>query len=197
MLDAGGIIRSVFERDGTRWLEVRREHDAMHRLVRVIDPLGHDAFTNVYDLWGNRIRIRSADGGDMRFVFDNERREVERIDADGHRLVSLRDSRGRVTELRDGSGSAIERYEYDTGTGDNLAGRLARVSGSFGTVEYSYTVEGEATRITRTVPGQVNPFTIRFDYNAHGDVRSVTYPDGTSLDTGTTSVACSSRSPGS
>ena len=182
VLDAGGIIRSVFERDGTRWLEVRREHDAMHRLVRVIDPLGHDAFTNVYDLWGNRIRIRSADGGDMRFVFDNERREVERIDAVGHRLVSLRDSRGRVTELRDGSGSTIERYEYDTGTGDNLAGRLARVSGSFGTVEYSYTVEGEATRITRTVPGQVNPFTIRFDYNAHGDVRSVTYPDGSSLE---------------
>ena len=147
-----------------------------------IDPLGHDAFTNVYDLWGNRIRIRSADGGDMRFVFDNERREVERIDADGHRLVSVRDSRGRVTELRDGSGSTIERYEYDTGTGDNLAGRLARVSGSFGTVEYSYTVEGEATRITRTLPGQVNPFTIRFDYNAHGDVRSVTYPDGSSLE---------------
>ena len=35
VLDAGGVIRSVFERDGTRWLEVRREHDAMHRLVRV------------------------------------------------------------------------------------------------------------------------------------------------------------------
>jgi RHS repeat-associated protein len=182
VLDAGGVIRSVFERDGSRWLEVRREHDAMHRLLRVIDPLGHNALANVYDLWGNRIRIRAADGGDMKFVFDNERREVQRIDAEGRALVSIRDARGRVTELRDGPGATLERYEYDTGAGDNLAGRLARVTGEFGTAEYSYTVEGDAARITRTYSGLPGSFTTRFEYNAHGDVRRVTYPDGSSLD---------------
>jgi hypothetical protein len=35
---------------GIRWLEVRRDHDELRRLVRIVDPNGNDALGNVYDL---------------------------------------------------------------------------------------------------------------------------------------------------
>ena len=182
VLDASGMVRSLFERDGVRWVEVRRDHDELRRLVRIVDPKGNDALANVYDLWGNRIRIRSADGGDTRFVFDAESREVERIDATGQSLRSTRDGRGRVTELLDGAGTVIERYHYDNGAGDNLVARLARVDGEFGTAEYSYTPAGDVARITRTFPGQPATFVTGFEFDAHRHIQRVVYPDGSAID---------------
>ena len=147
-------MRSIIERDGAARFEQRRDYDPLRRLVRIIDPLGNAVVENVYDLWGNRIRIAAADGGIATFVFDGGSHEVQRTDADGRILLSLRDVRGRITELRDGATQAVlERYEYDSGTGTNLQGRLARVSGDFGSVEYGYTAEGLASRILRTVNG--------------------------------------------
>lgn len=177
VLDAGGLIRSVFEYDGGSQFEVKREYDVLHRLQRVIDPLGNVALENVYDLWGNRIHIRSAEGGDMHFLFDAGCVEVERVDGDGRKLVTIRDNRGRPMELRDGSGNPVERFEYDTGTGDNLMGRLARASGEFGSAEYSYTVDGHASRITRSYPGYAEVFVTNFEYSANNQIKRVTYPD--------------------
>jgi RHS repeat-associated protein len=184
LLDAGGIVRAVFEREGARWCEVRREVDGLQRLLSMTDPLGHPALANVYDLWGNRIRVRAADGGDTRFVFDAECREIERIDGNGQRLVTERDKRGRITALREGAGAGtvIEQYTYDSGPGQNLAGRLARVEGSFGSAAYSYTAEGEAAEITRSFPDRPEPLVTRFTYNAQRKVRRVTTPDGASVD---------------
>ena len=183
VLDAAGQVRSIIERDGAARFEQRRDYDPLRRLVRIIDPLGNAVVENVYDLWGNRIRIAAADGGIATFVFDGGSHEVQRTDADGRILLSLRDVRGRITELRDGATQAVlERYEYDTGTGTNLQGRLARVSGDFGNVEYGYTAEGLASRILRTVNGVPGTFETRFEYNGKRQVTRVVYPDGSSVD---------------
>src|SRR5574340_435745 len=125
--------------------------------------MGNTVVENVYDLWGNRIRIRAADGGVTTFVFDGGSHEAQRTDADGRVLLSPRDARGRITELRDGTTQAVlERYEYDTGAGTNLGGRLARVSGDFGSAEYGYTPEGLASSIARRVDGMPGTFVTRF-----------------------------------
>ena len=76
----------------------------------------------------------------------------------------------------------LERYEYDSGTNANLQGRLARVSGDFGSVEYGYTAEGLASRILRTVNGVPGTFETRFEYNGKRQVTRVVYPDGSSVD---------------
>ncbi|HEX8874339.1 MAG TPA: RHS repeat-associated core domain-containing protein, partial [Nitrosospira sp.] len=85
-------------------------------------------------------------------------------------------------ELRDGTTQAVlERYEYDTGAGTNLGGRLARVSGDFGSAEYGYTPEGLASSIARRVEGMPGTFVTRFEYNAQRKVTRVTYPDDSSV----------------
>ena len=179
VLDTRGLATAIIERDAGRTLTVRRTFDAERRLTRVLDPEGHVSLDNVFDLGGNRIRVRSTEGGDTVFVFNAGKREVRRTDADGRILVSVRDQRGRVRELREGaSETLIESYSYDVGTGSNVDGRLGRVEGQFGTIEYGYSPDGQATHIRRTYPGTAGSFETRFAYNNRRDVTQVTYPDG-------------------
>lgn len=176
--DASGLVRSIVERDGASRFEQRRDYDALRRLLRIVDPLGHVTLENVYDLWGNRLRVRSTEGGVTTFVFSGGSDELQRTDADGRVLQTSRDARGRAIELRDGGGTLLESYAYDTGAGANLAGRLARVAGQFGTKEYSYSPEGHATAITCSLAGVAGTFVTRFEYNSQQQVTRVVYPDG-------------------
>ena len=184
LTNAAGLVVEVIEREGAASFVVRREYDVMRRLTRVTDPRGNVALDDFFDLWGNYIRIASLDAGVTTFVFDGANREVQRTDADGRMLTTLRDSRGRIRELREGGPAdpVVETYTYDAGPGANLAGRLARVDGTFGSTIYSYTPEGQAAEITRSVAGVAGSFVTRFEYNSHRDVTHVTTPDGSSVD---------------
>ena len=183
VLNAQGLVTTLLERGDSGVLATHRHYDPLRRLLRVIDPEGNAALANIYDLWGNRIRIRSTEGGDTTFVFDAANREIRRTDGDGRVLSSVRDVRGRITELREGPSGAtlLERYHYDSGIGANLAGRLSHVEGAFGTVRYSYSAVGKTVEITRTVAGVADTFLTRFEYDARGEVMRVIYPDGTSV----------------
>ena len=184
VLNAQGLVTMLIEHDGNTAFTTHREYDPLQRLLTVVDPAGHETLANTYDLWGNRIRIRSSEGGETIFVFDAGNHEIRRTDADGRVLVSVRDVRGRVTELREGPSGAtvLERYHYDAGAGSNVAGRLARVEGDFGTVRYSYSATGKTTEIHRTIEGHPDTFTTRFAYNNRDEVTQVVYPDGSAID---------------
>lgn len=197
VLDAGGQVRAIIEHDrGSRYVQ-RRDYDALNRLLRIVDPLGNTSLENVYDLWGNRIRIRSSEGGTISFIFDGASHEVQRTDADGRILRSVRDIYGRITELREGaSATLIEQYQYDSGPGANLRGRLARVSGDFGQVDYSYTAEGQAREIRRQIRGLADTFVTGFEYDGKRNIKRVTYPDGSVIDYERSTTGLLQRIPG-
>ncbi|MGL5827835.1 MAG: RHS repeat domain-containing protein, partial [Nocardioides sp.] len=178
--DAWGRVVSVAEHAGGASPTERRRYDALGQIVGLVDATGTAALTSVHDGWGNRIRVDSIDAGTTRFVFNGDNLEVLRIDADGRTVAQPRDQRGRVLEIRHGS-QVQEVFSYDAGFGDNLVGRLARVSGPSGTVEYSYDPDGNPTLLTRSFPGDPVSYPVGFSYDHQGAVRSVSYPDGSTV----------------
>jgi RHS repeat-associated protein len=181
---AAGKIVALEEHDEDGWYRQRREYDALGRLTRIVDPLGLRVLACVYDFWGNRIRIDSAEAGTLTHVYDAGGNVVLRTDADGRAVYTPRDVRGRIIEVRrDGPGGPLEETcTYDTGAGDNVRGRLAFVAGDFGTVEYGYSAEGDATVVRRTFAGHPTVYEVRFGYDHQRNLRFVVYPDGTRVD---------------
>ena len=182
-MNAIGLAVSLVEFDTAGEYEQRRDYDPLRRLVRIVDSAGHTVLENNFDLWGNRIRITGAESAISTFVFDAANNEVQRTDADGRVLFNTRDMRGRMTELRTGgaAGPVIESYTYDAGAGANLTGRLARVVGSFGTVDYSYTPNGDVSETRRTIAGNPTNFTTGFAFNGQRKITGVRYPDGSNV----------------
>lgn len=196
--DASDNVVAVAEYDETRSYVERREYDALNRLTRIVDSEGLTALGYTYDLWGNRLRIDSAEAGAMTFVFDAGNHEVLRTDAEGRTLFRRCDRRGRTFELRrDGpDGPVEETFTWDEGPGANVSGRLARAVSASGTVEYSYSAEGDPVEIRRTIDGAPSPYTTRFTYNAQRKITSVAYPDGRSVTYDYTPQGMLARIPG-
>jgi RHS repeat-associated protein len=71
---------------------------------------------------------------------------------------------------------------YDTGSGDNLVGRLrlASMSDPSGTTSYSYDEDGNLISETRTLSGTT--FTTEYGYDAAGNLRQIVYPSGQVID---------------
>lgn len=181
--DAWGRVVDIVEPDEGGIQEQHREYDSMGRLRRIVSPQGHSALAYFYDLWGNIIRVDSADAGTIKMVFNAGNKEVLRIDADGRRLIRRYDVRGRVLHVI-GAGSAgafEEHYTYDIGEGENLKGRIARVEGDFGSAEYSYSTEGDPIRIRRTFAGNPKLYEMSFSYDNQRHVMTVQYPDGVTV----------------
>ncbi|UOB07646.1 FG-GAP-like repeat-containing protein [Streptomyces sp. HP-A2021] len=178
--DAWGQVVEIVEQDTGQQAVERREYDGLGRLRRVVDPTGRTALATVFDGWGNRVRIDSADLGTTWRVLDALNNEVALIDADARVVWRTYDERGRPLETRDGgpTGPLETTRSYDAGPGTNLTGRLARVEGTFGTVAYSYDAEGNAVQIERTFTGDPATYTVGFGYDTQRNVRSVRYPDG-------------------
>ncbi len=180
-MDAWSRLVAVVESDEAGTYVQRRTQDPLGRMTSIVDPLGNTVLATVYDLPGNRIRIDSADCGRSVTLFDAGDHEIRRSDADGQVTFYVRGGCGRTEEVRaDGpTGPIRETHTYDSGWGQNLDGRLARVDGDFGTAEYSYTPDGDPIEIRRTYAGHPGTYTVQFAYNTQRKLVSVTYPDGT------------------
>lgn len=184
MHDAWDRVVSVWDHDDTHSYEQVRAYDPLGRLTEVVDCLGHTVVRHRFDFCDNCIRLDSADAGTTTFVYEAGDEEVLRTDADGRTVFRAHDLRGRTTEVREGgvTGTVLESFTYDTGAGTNLAGKLARVVGGFGTVDYSYEAEGNPVSIRRTFTGDPRTFEVGFEYNGAGSVTGVVYPDGSRTD---------------
>jgi RHS repeat-associated protein len=162
------------------------QRNAAGLLTGVMDHSGAVVLTRRYDLMGRLIALDHREAGNHRYVLDAAGNRVEERRG-SQRIFREFDALNRIVRLRHGTpGSApVETYTYDAGAGDLLVGRLARVNGAFGTVEYSYTRCGHQKSKTRTFvdrPGEV--FTLQYGYDKQGRVRRVTYPDGRVVDLG-------------
>ena len=182
VLDAAGQVRSIIERDGAARFEQRRDYDPLRRLVRIVDPLGHAVIQNVYDLWGNRIRIAAADGGIAIFVFDGGSHGVQRTDADGRILLSSRDGAAASPNCA----MVRPRRSWSATNTTAVRAQICR-AGWRESVEISAVLnmailpKGRKpdTAYRTGVPGT---FETRFEYNGKRQVTRVVYPDGSSVD---------------
>jgi RHS repeat-associated protein len=182
--DAWGRVVAIGEQDAAGTYEQQRVLDAVGQLTALVDPLGNTVLRTVYDLIGDRIRIESADCGVSIAVFDAARNEVRRTDGDGRTLYYVRDTCGRLREVRrDGpDGPVEETHTYGNDPARQLVDRRARVDGAFGSVEYAYSPEGDPVWIRRTFPGVADAYVVQFAYDTQRHVTAVTYPDGTRVD---------------
>ncbi|MGQ0570143.1 MAG: toxin TcdB middle/N-terminal domain-containing protein [Armatimonadota bacterium] len=179
--DSAGQLVSVVERLTPGAGQCTQYHrNAAGLLTGVTDHLGNVILTRRYDLLGRLVGLDHREAGLHRYVLDaagnciEERRGSER-------LYRAFDALDRITMLRLGAPDAlpVETYAYDAGPGDRLIGRVARVDGDFGSVEYSYTRCGHLKAKTRTFPDRPGEtFTLRYTYDRQSRPTLVTYPDG-------------------
>ncbi len=183
--DPAGRLVSVVERlEPGAGQCTHYQRNAAGLLTGVTDHLGGVVLTRRYDFMGRLIALDHREAGNHRYVLDAAGNRVEERRG-SQRIFREFDVLDRIVRLRYGTAAAVpvETYTYDAGAGDRLTGRLARVEGTFGTVEYSYTLCGHQKSKSRTFvdrPGEI--FTLQYAYDKQGRVRRVTYPDGRIVD---------------
>ncbi|MGD6808197.1 MAG: RHS repeat-associated core domain-containing protein [Candidatus Bathyarchaeia archaeon] len=182
--DALGRLLSISQQNigGTNFV-TRYTLDSMGRLLKVKDAREVETANYVYDLIGRKIQVNHVDAGNRR-VAHNARGDLAFIiDAIGHNTEISYDKLGRRTQLKI-DGTVTERYEYDTGVGSNLIGRLSRVEDEAGEVNFSYTPRGMISKKTRKVQslnGLVD-FTVQYAYDSMERMTQIIHPGGQSID---------------
>jgi len=182
-IDVFNRVVAVREQNGSQVRTTRYEFDALDKLARGVDTLGGQLFRNTYDMIGRQVRVEQRESGIQVRLYDARNNMIEQRNAGGGVIRRAYDDIGRAIETRFGgpAGPLQERMVYDAGAGENLKGRLARVEGVFGTVEYSYHATGRVKRVTRTFAGLPGSFSIEYEANAADKVTRVVYPDGSAV----------------
>jgi len=148
----GRVVRSVARPSGTEQHTIRTVYDIRGNILRVVDPLGRDACSYVYDLESSGrkssriLREEGIDAGIRRMVFDAAGREIERRDSKGAITLQAYDAANRPTHLwaRDRDGLPVtlrQRLVYGdvAGLADpaalNMIGRFHQQFDEAGLVE--------------------------------------------------------------
>lgn len=151
-------------------------YDAVGNLATVSDPRGLTT-SYVHDGFGNLLSQTSPDTGTTNYEYNAWGQRIVESRADGSRVSVGYLGDGRVATLTSSrNGFVISRtYTYD-----NCAygsGRLCSVTESTGeSVAYTYTALGSLQTQTDVIAGQA--LVTRWDYDAHGQLRTLTYPNG-------------------
>lgn len=168
-----GPVTEITDPNGNLW---RRSIDSAGRVTSRTDPLGratsyeYDArgrpakitfpegsATLSYDQTGNLIRALYADGTDLQYAYDGNKRLVS---GNGFRFAY--DAEGRITAS---NGLLIDRDD---------AGRISAVTYAPGkTVRYSYDCRGLLVQVADWIGGATD-----FTYDDAGELLSITRPNG-------------------
>jgi RHS repeat-associated protein len=131
----------------------RSVYDIRGNLLRVVDPLGREAFRHVYDLANRPWRIESIDAGLRRIVLDAAGNEIERRDAKGALTLRGYDVLNRPARLwaRDQAAGEVtlrEQLTYGDGGDANQSDAeraLKRQSNLLGRLQEHYDEAGLLT----------------------------------------------------
>jgi len=118
-------------------------YDALNRLVRKADPLGHET-RYAYDAAGNRTLLTDANGASTTYVYDDANRLVWILYPPPHMMPFTSfsyDDAGNRIGMSDGTGQTT--WEYD-----GLNRPTAITSDSGGRVGYGYDAVGNRTSLT-------------------------------------------------
>ncbi len=171
--------------------ETKYAYDPIGRLTGVIDPKGNSLISGLeYDTLGRKLAITDADTGSGKWVYDDGGRPRQETDARGVVATLTYDSLNRpLRKTFEVSGAPtvhpLAPVDFSYGTNPSLSnvGRLVTRSDDAGTESFLYDRIGEPVTATRriAVAGGNYSFTVSRAYNAQGQVKSLTYPDGYTL----------------
>ncbi len=182
-IDAKGNMVTVVEMNADRsTIRTEYQRDAMGQLSGITDSRGVQSARYVYDLLGRKIYVNHVDAGIRRRLFDSRGDISTHYDALDRSVDMAYDAARRKTEVKV-DGIVEETYQYDTGSGSNLLGRLSQVVDVGGNVSISYTQRGlieSRTREMTTLAGS-ETFAEQFTYDSMERVTQVTRPDGSKV----------------
>lgn len=146
-------------------------YDTADRVLSVTDPRSLTTSYS-YNGFGDVLQIVSPDSGTTVRTFDANSNLITSTDARG--LVNTRayDALSRLTSIAFNGGG--ESYVYDLGAFG--IGRLAQVSGTGNSTQFSYDIQGRLVQKQQTVGANV--LTEAFTFNAGGQLASIAYPSG-------------------
>ncbi|PPT28954.1 type IV secretion protein Rhs [Xanthomonas arboricola] len=204
--DANGNLRLITDAFGRSTLQ---EHDPLGRLARTLQDVdGIKAETNVgydtqdrplqvkdpkrldtrytYNGFGDTLKLTSPDTGVTSYTYDSAGNRATQTDARGITSTYGYDALNRVLSISYPTAAFNVSYTYDVtqsvcASGETFnVGRLVKLQDGSGTTQYCYNRFGEVVRKVQTVNGKV--LVVRYDYTPSGRLRSMVYPDGTTVD---------------
>jgi RHS repeat-associated protein len=192
----GNLLRVDEPNPAGGQFETYYAYDVFNRLRTVTMPRGAVTQTRTWNYDPGTQLLTSQtlpESGTTQFFYDSRRRLDYQVDAKGQKMQLEYDLANRVTVVKrypsttdpELSGGRVTRtYDSDsTGYGQNLAGRLATVTYSGGTITeyYSYTPAGNLTKkklvLTRGFASA--SLSAELSYDSEGKVSAVKYPNGT------------------
>ena len=165
------------ETGGAADLRTEFHRNVFGQVERVIDASGVLRVSYTYDSLQRKVHVNHADAGTRTFLFNARGQMVQYVDGAGQSVNWTFDLLGRILEVRE-QNELRERYQYDSGAGDNLTGRVVQVTDDAGSTSYSYDVRGRVAQATRSFDGSPEAFVLRMSYDPDGRMLSLTYPDG-------------------
>ena len=170
-------------------------YDALNRLDTTIDALTgvidygydeHDNLTQViaangattdygYDALDNLLSETSPDRGTITYTHDDAGNVLTRTDARGITATYTYDALNRLTSVSYPNTAENVIYGYDHALAEGI-GRLTSITDQSGTLAYTYNEFGDIVTDQRLISGI--SYTMTYQYDAAGNVLSVTYPSG-------------------
>lgn len=180
------LVRTLQDAGGLN-VETKFEYDTMDRLTKVTGPKGLDT-VYAYNGFGEQTRLTSPDTGITEYTYNAAGKVATKQDANDpepHRYTY--DALGRPKSVFYTAGGAADvEYDYDTvnsvcAAGETFAiGRVTAMRNDGTELKYCYDRFGQVVRKVQTVAGK--SFALRYAYTIGGQLRTVTYPDGTTVD---------------
>ncbi|EMJ59829.1 RHS repeat-associated core domain-containing protein [Leptospira sp. P2653] len=134
--------------------------------------------TNInYDSLGRRTSTQDPNSGTISFNYDSVGRIASQTDARGKTITFTYDLLGRpLTQTTNGPEAPIQ-YTYDDGSVPYSKGRVTQISDGSGITKFFYNQRGETIQRTKYVDDITAIF--KSDYDSLGRLIANTYPDGT------------------
>ncbi|MBL8263232.1 MAG: RHS repeat protein [Xanthomonadaceae bacterium] len=180
----GRLSRTLQDMNGIA-AETKFTYDALDNLTQVNDPKGLNT-TYTYNGLGDQTQLQSPDTGTTTYAYDSAGNRASQTDARSVATTYGYDALNRLTSVSVPTSSLNIGYVYDStqtacqsGEGYSV-GRLTRINDGSGSTVYCYNRFGDLVRKVQTTNGQ--SFTLRYQYNAAGQLTGMVYPDGASVD---------------
>ncbi|PJZ29480.1 RHS repeat-associated core domain-containing protein [Leptospira kmetyi] len=147
-------------------------------MATITDPSG--LITSfAYDSLGRRISTQDPNSGSISLSYDSSGRIQRQTDARSKTVSFTYDAIGRVlTQSTNGSESPIQ-FGYDDSSVPFSKGKVTQVTDGSGSVSFLYNQRGQAIQKKKVVDDIVAIF--KTDYDSLGRATILTYPDGTKV----------------
>jgi RHS repeat-associated protein len=185
--DVRGRMRAFTKNGPDGTITTRYDYNALSELVKVVDNKGN-VFSAVFDNLGRRVAVQHPDAGNTSHTYDLAGNLLSKTTAQIRKefpnsgAIQYEYEYERLTDI-DYPRSYQNKVKYTygkAGTG-NKAGRLILQQDASGGQEFFYGLQGEVTKVIRTVlisPVFATTYISEQQYDTWNRIKKMTYPDG-------------------